>query len=118
MPFYIRVYHGSEFLNCLPYFLLCNVLNFLSEALFYFFPILLSVCAHFDVQCFDLYSCLDFSACLDSDLSSCLDFSACLDFSICFEFSAMSIKLSELILHIVFATKAPDLPQRSVTGLW
>ena len=26
----------------------------------------------------------------------------------------MSIKLSELILHVVFAAKAPDLPQRSV----
>ena len=79
-----------------------------------FFSIFLSVCAHFDVQCFDLYSCLDFSARLDCDFSACLDFdfSACLDFSVCFEFSAMSIKLSELILCIVFATKAPDLPWR------
>ena len=37
-----------------------------------FFPIFLSTCAHFVVQCFDLYSCLDFSA--------CFGFSACLDF--------------------------------------
>ena len=55
VPFYVRVYHDSEFFNCLPYYLLCNVLNFLSQALFYFFPILLSVCAHFDVQCFSIY---------------------------------------------------------------
>ena len=37
---------------------------------------------------------------------------------VCFEFSAMSIKLSDLILRVVCATKAPDLPKRSVTGLW
>ena len=30
----------------------------------------------------------------------------------------MSIKLLELILRIVFATKVPDLPKRRVTGLW
>ena len=75
-------------------------------------------CTHFDVQRFGLYSCLDFSACLDydfsacldCDLSSCLDFSACLNFSVCFDFSAMSIKLSKLILRVVFATKDPELP--------
>ena len=59
------------------------------------FPVSLSAYAHFDVQCFDLYSCLDFSACLN--------------FSVCFEISATSIRLSELILHIAFATKAQDL---------
>ena len=58
--------------------------------------IFLSVCAHFNVQCFDLYPCLDFSACLD--------------FCVGFEFSGMLIRLSELILRIVFATKALDLP--------
>ena len=60
-----------------------------------------------------------FSACLDFDFSACLDFdfSAGLDFSVCFEFSAMSVKLSELMLHTVFATKAPDLLQRRMTGL-
>ena len=36
----------ANFFNCLPYFLLCNVFSFLSEALFYFFPILLFVCTH------------------------------------------------------------------------
>ena len=61
-----------------------------------------------------------FSACLDFDFSACLDFdfSAGLDFSVCFEFSAMSVKLSELMLRTVFATKAPDLLQRRMTGLW
>ena len=48
---------------------------------------------------FDLCSCLDFSG--------CLNLSAFLDFSVCFEFFAMSIKLSELILRIVFCDKSP-----------
>ena len=52
------------------------------------FPVFLSVCAHFDVQCFDLY----------------IHVSIFLSVSI---FSAMSIKLSEQILHTAFATKAP-----------
>ena len=55
--------------------------------LFLTFPIFLSVCAHFDVQCFDIY----------------IHGHSCLDFSVCLEFSAMPIKLSELILHIAFA---------------
>ena len=60
---------------------------------FTFFPIFLSVCAHFDVQCFDVYSGLHFSARLDFNFSSCLDFhfSACLDFSVCFEFHVNQI---------------------------
>ena len=102
-----------DFSACLDFdFSACLDFDFSACLDFYF-----SASLDFDFSAcldFDFPACLDFdfSACLDFDFSASLDcdFSACLHFSVCFEFSAMSIKLSELIFRVVFATKAPNIP--------